>query len=531
MTMMTSSNSRRGDGVREERPPTPTLDELMGGMVVETQGEVRQQPQPQQQRQRGVGHQGEEDEGLGGVVMGMPEPLVPATHQDQQQQQRQQHQQRDPPGPASGRSTPELDELVRQDMARVRVDSNGNPIPLPPLPSDETPILHERVPAVRQGASSQHPALTPYVSLEHAVSNLYGTMLASAQEADAFSDKQDPNVLLSHMSDGVTFPYELPARDSTPATDLCRLVLLPSDFESLEAEPMVFFLGYRDWQQPDQHVDIHLPFCGLVTQVRCTFKDLLQAETSPQWLTAEWAVFEDRRGAQQYYKRAWRTLSNNPPVDPDDDTPGSANAYNHFTFPPADPFVAGEQCRVFQCSSPVSLRSLGRVVFNAVIIVNVQVENVVLKLYCADITASCDELRTHVEPIVQTAAQRMRIWARDTSIARSLKAVPPYIQLHRQQLFAAWQELVEKWNSTTFRSKFPIASARDAHVCAHCKRTLSRPLVCSGCREVAYCSGGCQRRHWAVHKQSCTRCFDVWKKGAELYCKARVQPKSLPSFR
>lgn len=40
--------------------------------------------------------------------------------------------------------------------------------------------------------------------------------------------------------------------------------------------------------------------------------------------------------------------------------------------------------------------------------------------------------------------------------------------------------------------------------CWACKRTLLKPLQCSRCKSVCYCSDNCQRLHWRVHKQVCT---------------------------
>ena len=33
--------------------------------------------------------------------------------------------------------------------------------------------------------------------------------------------------------------------------------------------------------------------------------------------------------------------------------------------------------------------------------------------------------------------------------------------------------------------------------------------VCSGCREVCYCSRGCQEAAWEVHKHHCSKCSQV----------------------
>ena len=50
-------------------------------------------------------------------------------------------------------------------------------------------------------------------------------------------------------------------------------------------------------------------------------------------------------------------------------------------------------------------------------------------------------------------------------------------------------------------------SARSTEVCAFCEEsplraafTLSR---CGKCRQVCYCSAGCQKAHWKLHKKSC----------------------------
>lgn len=40
--------------------------------------------------------------------------------------------------------------------------------------------------------------------------------------------------------------------------------------------------------------------------------------------------------------------------------------------------------------------------------------------------------------------------------------------------------------------------------CAYCSEAASSK-VCSLCRDVAYCSKGCQQAHWRVHRKECTR--------------------------
>lgn len=40
--------------------------------------------------------------------------------------------------------------------------------------------------------------------------------------------------------------------------------------------------------------------------------------------------------------------------------------------------------------------------------------------------------------------------------------------------------------------------------CAYCSEPASSK-VCSLCRDVAYCSKGCQQAHWKVHRKECTR--------------------------
>lgn len=43
----------------------------------------------------------------------------------------------------------------------------------------------------------------------------------------------------------------------------------------------------------------------------------------------------------------------------------------------------------------------------------------------------------------------------------------------------------------------------DVEHCALCNAALAQPLVCSGCKEVAYCDALHQREHWKVHKTEC----------------------------
>jgi len=41
--------------------------------------------------------------------------------------------------------------------------------------------------------------------------------------------------------------------------------------------------------------------------------------------------------------------------------------------------------------------------------------------------------------------------------------------------------------------------------CGLCKRSLLKPLQCSRCRSIVYCSRQCQRADWTVHSSHCTQ--------------------------
>jgi hypothetical protein len=52
-------------------------------------------------------------------------------------------------------------------------------------------------------------------------------------------------------------------------------------------------------------------------------------------------------------------------------------------------------------------------------------------------------------------------------------------------------------------------AVQNISVCAFCEESpknaelkLSR---CGACKKVAYCSKGCQKAHWNVHKQQCAK--------------------------
>ena len=53
------------------------------------------------------------------------------------------------------------------------------------------------------------------------------------------------------------------------------------------------------------------------------------------------------------------------------------------------------------------------------------------------------------------------------------------------------------------RSK-PMKVKTDIEHCAECNAALARPMICSLCKEVAYCGAMHQKQHWKVHKKECT---------------------------
>lgn len=45
--------------------------------------------------------------------------------------------------------------------------------------------------------------------------------------------------------------------------------------------------------------------------------------------------------------------------------------------------------------------------------------------------------------------------------------------------------------------------ATSAHVCEHCQLRTAKPLRCSACKSVKYCSQACQKQAWGGHKYVC----------------------------
>ena len=45
--------------------------------------------------------------------------------------------------------------------------------------------------------------------------------------------------------------------------------------------------------------------------------------------------------------------------------------------------------------------------------------------------------------------------------------------------------------------------SKNVKTCAVCNAALAKPKFCSRCKEVAYCSPICQKKHWKTHKKEC----------------------------
>jgi len=57
----------------------------------------------------------------------------------------------------------------------------------------------------------------------------------------------------------------------------------------------------------------------------------------------------------------------------------------------------------------------------------------------------------------------------------------------------------------TYKASQDLFFKNEPNACFHCRRRLSELLLCSGCREIRYCSKACQRDGWKVHKLICTK--------------------------
>jgi len=63
------------------------------------------------------------------------------------------------------------------------------------------------------------------------------------------------------------------------------------------------------------------------------------------------------------------------------------------------------------------------------------------------------------------------------------------------------------WDEPMYKCHERLPSARSTEVCAFCEESPQRAALtlsrCGQCRQVTYCSAGCQKAHWKLHKKSC----------------------------
>ncbi|KAF8658429.1 hypothetical protein AX16_001980 [Volvariella volvacea WC 439] len=73
--------------------------------------------------------------------------------------------------------------------------------------------------------------------------------------------------------------------------------------------------------------------------------------------------------------------------------------------------------------------------------------------------------------------------------------------LRKEEIPMAFTERIEGSGKITV--DYPMKSATDA--CAFCGKRAARLPRCSSCKQVAYCSGDCQKADWKKHKVSCKK--------------------------
>ncbi|KYQ90908.1 hypothetical protein DLAC_07781 [Tieghemostelium lacteum] len=58
-------------------------------------------------------------------------------------------------------------------------------------------------------------------------------------------------------------------------------------------------------------------------------------------------------------------------------------------------------------------------------------------------------------------------------------------------------------NEKTGKGDGEVYSCLHLYKCESCKKTLLKPLVCGGCKAIAYCSRDCQKENWSKHQDTC----------------------------
>ena len=75
-------------------------------------------------------------------------------------------------------------------------------------------------------------------------------------------------------------------------------------------------------------------------------------------------------------------------------------------------------------------------------------------------------------------------------------------RIYSSSAMYAVENMVERTGDGTFMQR-----------CSSCSAMLVRPMVCTACRQVAYCNRDCQRQDWPRHRGSCRRIDRTFEPG------------------
>eukprot|EP00045_Choanoeca_perplexa_P007544 m.69285 g.69285 ORF g.69285 m.69285 type:complete len:461 (+) comp14113_c0_seq2:62-1444(+) len=403
--------------------------------------------------------------------------------------------------------TPELQDLL---LADVHVDDDGVPLPQPQLPTHRDAIYQqERYTATTDAGH--------WFLLSEALTNVLQSHLERVQASDAILDEKNNQDGLTRtdliLQLGEMLSVPLPMTSSYKPADLASLLIPRAQLPNMRMHDPFLALGSKtaipsvdDVNSSTRLVDIHLPFCGFVLSLQQEFVDLINEDPplQPAWSLAtvkcQWLVFEDSQGAKLYHQRNWRYLSENiiPFAESDVNSRSTTQLYENRVMRRIASW--GTDCHVYRSWEMVPLVRYAGYCAGEAIIVTANVGKLVLKLSIASKTETEVDLDA-LESFVVHLKQRGREWSDRVNIVQELEHVPFNIQLFRQQMFDAWKaRAVELSKANTM----PVS--REQEACYSCARALDKPLLCSGCRSVAYCSPSCQKKHWRQeHKHVCSK--------------------------